>query len=63
MTWVDYGGQSTDGYDAIGTDDLKYPITPTMDLEATLAELERRCGRLARVKLFKRRDPSEVDAG
>lgn len=54
MTWVDYGGQDVSGYDLIGTDDLKLPIRAEMDVAAAVAEIQRRCGRLVRIKLFKK---------
>lgn len=54
MTWVDYGGQDLTGYNLIGTDDFKVPISANLDVEATVAEIQRRCGRLARIKLFKK---------
>ena len=54
MVWVDYGGQDTAGYDFIGTDTLQYPIGEDLDIEATVTEIKRRCGRLVRIKLFKK---------
>lgn len=55
MNWVDYGGQDVTGYDFIGTDSLKYPITADdFSVEETIEELKRRCGRLARIKLFQK---------
>lgn len=61
MVWVDYGGQDITGYDLIGTDDFKLPISANLDVAATVAEIQRRCGRLARIKLFKKE--SVVDGG
>lgn len=61
MYWVDYDSQrATEGFDYVGTDDLQYPITVGMDLSGTVAELQRRCGRFARIKLF-RKESAEVD--
>lgn len=57
MEWVDYGGQDVDEYDYIGTDTLQYPIGEGFDLEDTLTEIKRRCGRLARIKLYKKESP------
>lgn len=56
MVWVDYGGQDVSGYDYIGTDTLKYPIRENFDLDATVSEIKRRCGRLVRIKLYKKED-------
>ena len=53
MAWVDYGVQDVTGYDYIGTDTLRYPLTDGRDVEETVEEIRRRCGRLARIKLFK----------
>ena len=44
------------GYDYIGTDTLKYPIRENFDLDATVSEIKRRCGRLVRIKLYKKED-------
>lgn len=54
MVWVDYGGQDVAGFDFIGTDTLRYPISEGFNLEETVEEIKRRCGRLARIKLFKK---------
>ena len=43
-------------YDYIGTDTLKYPIRENFDLDATVSEIKRRCGRLVRIKLYKKED-------
>lgn len=53
LAWVDYGGQDVTGYDYIGTDTLRYPLTNGRDIEETVEEIRRRCGRLVRIKLFK----------
>lgn len=58
MFWVDFGGQEVAGFDYIGTEDLKYPITKEMDVEHTLEEIKRRCGRWASVKLYKKEENS-----
>lgn len=60
MAWVDYGGQDITGYDFIGTDTLRYPICEGMDVVSTVDEIKRRCGRLARIKLF-RKESTEAD--
>jgi hypothetical protein len=60
MVWVDYGGQDVTGYDYIGTDTLRYPLTDGRDVKETVEEIRRRCGRLARIKLFKEKS-DEVD--
>ena len=37
MAWVDYGGQDVTGYDYIGTDTLRYPLTDGRDVEETVS--------------------------
>lgn len=61
MAWVDYGGQDVTEYDFIGTDTLRYPIVEGLNVETTVEEIRRRCGRLARIKLFK--DGSDTGDG
>lgn len=61
MLWVDYGGQDVSQYDRIGTDDLCFPITDGCDVESLVTELKRRCGRRARIKLFKDGEKSDGD--
>lgn len=53
MYWETYGGQDIAGFKDIGTDDYKMPIGPGFDLEAALAEIQRRCGRLCEIKLYR----------
>lgn len=53
MEWTDYDGQSVEGYQAIGTDEVNFPITEGMDVAATVAEVKRVCGKFARIKLFR----------
>lgn len=59
MSWVDYGGQDTTGFDFIGTDTLMFPIDAETDVEQTIDEIKRRCGRLARIKLFRKEGQTE----
>ena len=47
MVWVDYGGQDVTGYDYIGTDTLRYPLTDGRDVKETVEEIRRRCGRIS----------------
>lgn len=53
MSWVDYGGQSTEGFDFIGTDDLKFPLEEDSDIPTLVSELRRRCGQNANIRLYK----------
>lgn len=63
MIWVDYDGQDVTGYDAIGTDEVKYPIQEGMDVQATVDELVRRCGRSASIKLYKEVEEAAYETG
>ena len=58
MYWVDYGGQDISGFQAIGTDEIKIPVSEVTDVKATVAELKRCYGKFARIKLFR---PDEED--
>lgn len=60
MLWVDYGGQDVSTFDYIGTDSLQYPLEEGSDVEQTIEELRRRCGRLARIKLFRKEDVTDA---
>lgn len=62
MYWVDYGGQNLEGFDFIGTDDLQVPVSEVEDVTATVEDLERRCGRFARIKLFRDDEKESVPA-
>lgn len=53
MEWIDYDGQDVSGYDYIGTSTIKYPLQNVEDIDATVRELQRICGRRALIRLFK----------
>lgn len=48
-----YCGQSTDGWEFIGTDEFRLPITSPEDVPNIIAELKRCCGELADFYLYK----------
>lgn len=53
MDWIDYDGQDLEGYDYIGTETMRVPIANVTDVDATVRELQRVCGRHASIKLYK----------
>lgn len=53
MIWVDYDGTLLPGYTHIGTDDVRIEITQDTTPNVLADEIMRRCGKFARIKLFK----------
>lgn len=60
VVWAGYGGQDVTGYNYIGTDTPRYPLTDGYDVKKTVEEIRWCCGRPACTKLFKE-ESDEVD--
>jgi hypothetical protein len=57
--WVDYGGQPTEGFGYIGTDDEE-SITEIANIKEQVIELQRRYGEWTPIRLYSKEIPEGV---
>jgi hypothetical protein len=57
--WVEYGGQSTEGFTHIGVED-ESSITEITDIEMQVNELHRLYGELASVRIYAKERPKSA---